>query len=71
MRSPQLPQDVETRDDLAHGLLQSEGGTSAPEEALADLRLRNVAAAIASGDLLQHWQLGVDAVARCLRRDED
>lgn len=51
MGSPQLKHDSETRD----GLVQ-------PDRALADLRLRNVAAAVASGDLLARWALGVEAV---------
>ena len=58
MRSPQLSHDRETRDALAP-----------PDRVLADLRLANLAAAVANGDLLARWDLGVAAVTLCLRRE--
>ena len=68
MASSQPAKDLQTRDSLAHGLPEpGEGGTSATDRALADLRLANVAAAVASGDLLARWELGVEAVTRCLQ----
>ena len=64
----QSTQDLETRDGLAHGLLQpAEGGTSAPDQVLADLRVANLARAIADGERIAMWALGAEALALVLR----
>ena len=60
-------QGAQDRCGFGNGDLElSEGGANA-DVTLLELEARNIAAAIARGDLLASWALGVEAVTRCLR----
>ena len=61
---PNPVQVCEGPEQIRHGQIEGREAGDAP---LTDLRIANLSAAIAGGDLEASWQLGVEAIRAVLR----